>query len=1099
MLPYLIVGGIALGASILAAIFDEDTEEERRQQEKMREDFGRVESELSRRHKDLEDDRVRRREEAREASIEREERARREAEKEKLQMVRDLTNSFKALAQRRLEEKQALRKEIQATMSECWKNLNDQHSLLRKNALEGLLRELKETSNKVYGYCIFLNKYMKKLEKHASSDMPPEVPFHLPENWLYKGKLVYVKRKSLGERGQIRAEGGYDQNYFLEDIDYIADLEANKEVPLLCCEFRGAPDFETIISAKKGYFKHVITNAPRVGIEAHVITSARKGPVELDFAGAVRMTLPRVYLENPGRIPPPGSSLRVYPLKWDITLSKPILVSEKAGDSYLSCSFDEIPIAFTERQWDDFCGLLAEKSLEDAAGEWKIAPLHENDLPRAGEFKFQLGNHICFSAGIREEGENLHFAFGELLDSENFLQADDIFFVIECGMIGFLESDIGKLPQESFENMRSLYFRALSEFRIQLQIKNSKKGIQYYNRWGELTDRMIVLAAKGNWIEAAYELGVRDGLQENHVLRVSDPVKLMKFVAESLEKNRKATFFIEPEPGRYVPVDVSDDGSAVSVQAEDESLGTWLRSRSSCRIYCRNYAIPENRQAAAIKKFRDGRLANPALQVYALDSAKIVSSRKAETLAQRFVNAAIRDDESQEKAVAEAMAERDIYLIQGPPGTGKTTVIREIIEQELERDANQRILLVSQANVAVDNVLRNFVGKNINFIRCGHKDSKRHQDAIGHQDAINEALREHSFSCLFDQYVESQRRKFEANPDDVLRRYWYDHLIADDRAKSVLGSQYLKNFSLIGATCVGMANPSIGLEREAFDLVIVDEAGKATPGELLIPYIHAKKAILIGDHRQLPPTLPPDLDLSDAIAVERSEDDSEESLSSSMFQRIFESCPESNKTMLTTQYRMPAVIGTMISRLFYGGRIINAPSTNECRPIIHWGNGGEDRHIIFFDHEYPELAVGGKSATNEKEAEDAKLVIEKISELYKRPMKIAVITPYKGQKRLLQKKLDAISSPHSIEIDTVDAFQGAEAEIVLFCTTRTSKKTSFFSDERRMNVALSRAKNQLLIFGSLNYFHSYGEGHVLGKIAAYAEENGIIHKFKRRP
>lgn len=1086
MLPYLIVGGIALGAGILAAIFDEDTEEERRQQEKMREDFGRVESELSRRHKDLEDDRARRREEARAASSEREERARREAEKEKLRMVRELAASFKALAEKRLVEKQALQKEIQDTMSECWKNLQDQHSLLRKNALEGLLRELEETSCKVYGYCVFLKKYMRKLERHASLDMPPEVPFHLPENWLYKGKLVHVKRKSLEEHGQIRAEGGYDQNYFLEDLDYIADLEADKEAPLLCCGFRGKPDYETILSARKGYFKHVIANAPRAGIDADVVPSARKGAVELDFAGAVRMTLPRGYLENPGRVPPPGASLRVYPLRWDITLSKPVLVSERAGDSYLSCSFDEIPIAFTERQWDDFCGLLAEKSLEDAAGEWKIAPLHENDLPRADEFKFQLGNHICFSARIREEGGSLHFAFGELLESENFLQADDIFFVIECGMIGFLESDIGKLPRESFENMRSLYFRTLSEFRIQLQIKNSKKGIQYYNRWSELADRMIVLAAKGRWTEAAYELGARDGVQGTHALRVSEPAKLMKFVAESLEKNRKATFFIEPEPGRYVPVDVSDDGSAVSVEAEDESLGAWLRSRSSCRIYCRNNAIPENRQAAAIKKFRDGLLANPALQVYALDSAKIVSSRKANARPPRFVNASIHDDESQEKAVVEAMAERDIYLIQGPPGTGKTTVIREIIGQELERDANQRILLVSQANVAVDNVLRNFAGKNINFIRCGH------------QDAIEEALREHSFSCLFNRYVESQRRKFEANPDDVLRRYWHDHLIADDRAKSVLGSQYLKNFSLIGATCVGMANPFMGLEREAFDLVIVDEAGKATPGELLIPYIHAKKAILIGDHRQLPPTLPPDLALPDAGAVERSEDDSEESLSASMFQRIFESCPVSNKTMLTTQYRMPAVIGTMISRLFYGGRIINAPSTNECKPIIHWGNR-EDRHIIFFDHEYPELAAAGKSATNEKEAEYAIFVIETISKLHKRPMTIAVITPYKGQKRLLQKRLDAIGSPHSIKIDTVDAFQGDEAEIVLLCTTRTRKKTSFFSDERRLNVALSRAKNQLLIFGSLNYFHSYGEGHVLGKIAAYAEENGIIHRLKRRP
>lgn len=80
-------------------------------------------------------------------------------------------------------------------------------------------------------------------------------------------------------------------------------------------------------------------------------------------------------------------------------------------------------------------------------------------------------------------------------------------------------------------------------------------------------------------------------------------------------------------------------------------------------------------------------------------------------------------------------------------------------------------------------------------------------------------------------------------------------------------------------------------------------------------------------------------------------------------------------------------------------------------------------------------------------------------------------------------------------VNTIDAFQGDEAEIVLYCTTRAIKRTRYFSDVARLNVALSRAKNDLLIIGSLKYLKSYGSSHILYNIADYIEKKGEVIRY----
>lgn len=161
---------------------------------------------------------------------------------------------------------------------------------------------------------------------------------------------------------------------------------------------------------------------------------------------------------------------------------------------------------------------------------------------------------------------------------------------------------------------------------------------------------------------------------------------------------------------------------------------------------------------------------------------------------------------------------------------------------------------------------------------------------------------------------------------------------------------------------------------------------------------------------------------------------------------------------------MPTMIGTMISSLFYNGQIKNGSGTEKKMPLYF------DTSISLIDMSeisaYREDENG--SPTNDFEARYVLFLVQEIRK--KNPnIRIAVIMPYKGQKRRVinlfaEEMRDYVTN--QIAIDTVDSFQGDEAEIVIYCTTRARRKTRFFSDYRRLNVAFSRAKNELIILAS---------------------------------
>lgn len=284
-----------------------------------------------------------------------------------------------------------------------------------------------------------------------------------------------------------------------------------------------------------------------------------------------------------------------------------------------------------------------------------------------------------------------------------------------------------------------------------------------------------------------------------------------------------------------------------------------------------------------------------------------------------------------------------------------------------------------------------------------------------------------------------------------------------------LGKIFIEDVSVIGATCIGIANYYSNFDLN-FDLVIIDEAGRATPPELFVPMVLGKKIILVGDHKQLPPVI--DKVLSDEVRVRTNykRHELEESLFAYLQNKLNDNC----KGVLREQYRMHPVIGDLISETFYNNSIISMVNQDSRE---HGYDKFGQNHIVWLDtvndyNKYEENV--GTTKQNKLEADK---IVELLIDLnnsykYKKIKKdVAIITGYKAQKNLIIRQLERYNVDEftniSIEVDTVDAFQGRETDIVIYSIVRSNKEGNlgFLRDSRRLNVSLSRARELLIIIG----------------------------------
>ncbi|KAL4904723.1 hypothetical protein BDW74DRAFT_178808 [Aspergillus multicolor] len=245
-----------------------------------------------------------------------------------------------------------------------------------------------------------------------------------------------------------------------------------------------------------------------------------------------------------------------------------------------------------------------------------------------------------------------------------------------------------------------------------------------------------------------------------------------------------------------------------------------------------------------------------------------------------------------------------------------------------------------------------------------------------------------------------------------------------------------------------------------FETVVIDEAAQSIELNALIPLKYGcSKCILVGDPKQLPPTV-----LSKVASKYQYEQ--------SLFVRMQANHPK-DVHLLDTQYRMHPAISMFPRTAFYDGRLQDGPNMAKLR-TRPWHQSELLSPYRFFDVQgLHQSAPKGHSLVNMAELKVAMQLYERLLKDFREynfTGKIGIITPYKGQLRELKNQFankygNAIFN--MIDFNTTDAFQGREAEVIIFSCVRASNKgIGFLSDIRRMNVGLTRAKSSLWVLGN---------------------------------
>ena len=289
----------------------------------------------------------------------------------------------------------------------------------------------------------------------------------------------------------------------------------------------------------------------------------------------------------------------------------------------------------------------------------------------------------------------------------------------------------------------------------------------------------------------------------------------------------------------------------------------------------------------------------------------------------------------------------------------------------------------------------------------------------------------------------------------------------------------VRSSQIVAATCMGLAGFK-GIEEIEFDLCIIDEASKATATESMLPLLRSRRWVLVGDERQLPPFLDPAF--LDQSLVEKHGLDVDE-LGRSIFSRLRAGLPGASKRILTRQHRMVDPVGSLISDCFYNGQIENAGISPD-----EWvGTSGlfQEHAVCWYSTELlvdkkEKLFKKDMSYRNNCEVQQVRTLLQRLDMVlagqgYEDEVSVLVLAPYSAQVYALDRSLSSVSfdSPGlRLEVNTVDAAQGREADVIIFSTTRSNQdhQIGFLKDLARANVALSRGKFFLAIVGDASFF-----------------------------
>ena len=408
------------------------------------------------------------------------------------------------------------------------------------------------------------------------------------------------------------------------------------------------------------------------------------------------------------------------------------------------------------------------------------------------------------------------------------------------------------------------------------------------------------------------------------------------------------------------------------------------------------------------------------------------------------------------RVALKAKAAQDYFLLIGPPGTGKTSCALKKMVETFHADKGAQILLLSYTNRAVDEICKSLasIRPAVDFIRVGSE-----------------------LSC-----------------DETYRTHLIENELASCNRRSEVYERIRSCRIIVGTVAAISGKPEL-FRLKHFNVAIIDEATQILEPQLL-GILCARgeeggnaidKFILIGDHKQLP-----------AVVLQSSEQSAiyEESLMSigltnlkdSLFERLYRNCTarQSSLTshpsydMLCRQGRMHPEVALFANRAFYGGRLIPVGLPHQL----------EDSDTVCRLAFYP--SVPEKTGTSTKiNHSEARIVADLVARIYEdcrtdfdEARTLGIITPYRSQIALIKKEIAALGIPalNRIMVDTVERFQGSERDVIIYsCCINSYFQLKFVSNlteedgtliDRKLNVALTRARKQMFVTGVPKYLKS---------------------------
>lgn len=412
-----------------------------------------------------------------------------------------------------------------------------------------------------------------------------------------------------------------------------------------------------------------------------------------------------------------------------------------------------------------------------------------------------------------------------------------------------------------------------------------------------------------------------------------------------------------------------------------------------------------------------------------------------------------RLNQSQNEALRTILAAEDVALVHGPPGTGKTTTLVEAVTF-LVKDGKS-VMVCAPSNAAVDHLSASLAARGLNVVRLGNlarvddDNTSRTLDILLQQDRDFKQIRELKKRAVELRKMGGKYKRNFGKEEAEQRKLLFQearNLQKESRElEQYIIRKILDGADVIACTLIGSTLESIREKR--FDAVIIDEAGQALEPACWVPVLKAEKVVLAGDPFQLPPTV-------------KSQEAARKGLSVTLLEKAI----ERNETvsLLSTQYRMHEDIMRFSNMKFYAGKL-EAHESVAGRMLE-----GHSLAVEFIDtagcgyEEKP--GEDGDSRSNPEEAALILRYLERELGGVEKSRSIAVISPYRAQIETLE---ELFGEDQRVVVNTIDSFQGQERDVVLISLVRSNPEgdIGFLKDYRRMNVAMTRAKKKLVIFG----------------------------------